>query len=102
MNKVVINKCYGGFGVSKEATQWMIDNGLEEKYYDKDSGYFYSYLIPRHHPLLVQAVEKFEDKANGFCAELEVVEIEGNLYRIDEYDGWEDVKTPDDINWIII
>lgn len=113
MNKVVINNDYGGFNVSEEVLQWMIDNGLEEKYYSINDKYnpenkydtkiyLHTYDIPRHHPLLVQAVEKFQKEANGLLSSLKIVEIEGNIYRIDEYDGWETVQTPDTIEWVTI
>ena len=105
MNKIVINDYYGGFGVSKEAVQWMIDNGLEEQYYytiNNTNVHLSNFEIPRHHPLLVQAVEKFGEQADGLCSSLKVVEIEGNRYRITQYDGWESVETPEDIEWITI
>ena len=112
MNKIVINGDYGGFGLSDKAIEWMIDNGLEEDYYEVNpdyrpesiwqNHYYLNSLLPRHHPLLIQAVEKFGEEANGSAADLKVVEIEGNVYRIDEYDGWEDVETPDTIEWITI
>lgn len=113
INKIVINDCYGGFNVSQEVIQWMIDNGLEEKYYKINHKYnpeskydtkiyLCTWDIPRHHPLLVQAVEKFQEEADGLCSSLKIVEIEGNVYRINEYDGWETVQTPDDVKWVVI
>jgi hypothetical protein len=61
---------------------------------------FASEDLPRHDKDLVAVVEKLGDKANGDCADLKVVEIDSNLYRIDEYDGAESVETPEDIDWI--
>ena len=40
------------------------------------------------------------EKANGKYAELEVEEVSGNYFRIDEYDGVESVITPD-LNYFI-
>ena len=37
----------------------------------------------------------FRRKANGKYSELEVEEVSGNYFRIDEYDGVESVITPD-------
>ncbi len=46
----------------------------------------------RHHPLLVKCVETLGKKANGGCANLEVVEIpDGVQYQIEEYDGYEHI-----------
>ena len=113
MNKIVINSCYGGFDVSIKAVEWMIEKGLEKKYYSINPEYtsspdwvnkhcLSSIDIPRHHSLLVQAVETLGDEANGLCAELEIREIEGNKYRIKEYDGWESIELPEDVEWVII
>lgn len=55
--------------------------------------------ISRHDPVLVQVVEELGEKANGLCANLKIAEVDG-LYRIDEYDGFESVKTPDTYDWI--
>lgn len=58
--------------------------------------------VERHDPILVQVVEELGVIADGQCAELKVVEISGNKYRICEYDGSEWVETPENINWIEI
>lgn len=91
INKVVYNACFGGFGLSDMAIQYLIDHGLPE---DMD--------IPRHHPVLVNCVEELGKKANGFCSRLKIAKIKGNVYRIDEYDGMESVETPDTYDWVII
>jgi len=31
MKKVVINRCYGGFGLSPEATLWLFEKGYDDK-----------------------------------------------------------------------
>jgi len=42
---------------------------------------------------LVAAVEELEDAADGYCADLKVVEVpDGVEWVIDEYDGQETVK----------
>ena len=56
--------------------------------------------IPRHHPLLVACVEALGEAANGRCANLQVVTIEGSKYIVDEYDGFESVLTPEEMKWI--
>jgi hypothetical protein len=55
--------------------------------------------VDRHDPILVQVVEELGDKANGSCAKLAIEEVSGP-YRIDEYDGYETVKTPETYDWI--
>jgi hypothetical protein len=94
MHKVVINSCYGGFGLSDKAKMRLKELGLE---FDWECD------IPRHHPLLVQVVEELGEKASGTYSKLEVVEIDSNMYRITEYDGFEGVKTPNDREeWVVI
>jgi hypothetical protein len=84
--KLVVNKCYGGFGVSKAVYDEL---GL------KWDGYGYLYgtaLQDRSNPQLVAAVEKLGKKANGSCAELEVIKIpDGIEWEINNYDGIETV-----------
>jgi len=111
MSKVVINVCYGGYGLSEAA----LDRYLELKglVYTKERDHYgyvsrttdngdevSGYDISRDDPFLVQVVEELGDEAFGNFSELEVVEIpKGVLYRIDEYDGMESIEFRDDINW---
>ena len=55
--------------------------------------------VDRHDPILVRVVEELGDKADGMYAELDIAEVSGP-YRIDEYDGFESVETPDSYDWI--
>lgn len=81
--KVVINKCYGGFGLSNEALNYM---GLDPETTDV-------YEIPRNDSRLVEAVETLGERANGSYAELKVVEIpDGIDYYIHNYDGMESIQ----------
>ena len=96
MNKVVINNCYGGFGLSERA----------KKRYQELSGTTFpdmSWDIQRHDPALVQVVEELKEEANGRNACLSVEEIPGNRYYITEYDGVEEVHCPEaEYSWIVI
>ena len=56
--------------------------------------------VDRHDPILVQVVEELGDKANGEYAKLRIAQVSGP-YRIDEYDGFESVETPEGYDWII-
>ena len=100
MGRVVINTCYGGFGLSAFAIDMMEQRGYKVNRYD-----FGSYLdsdIDRHNEDLIEVVEILGEDANGMCAELTIVEFEGNVYQIDEYDGYESVVTPEGQSWIVI
>jgi hypothetical protein len=109
--KVVYNSCFGGFGLSKKAAERLAQLGVEDAekaLKDQEAqpsvfGFHYSaYGVVRHDPRLVQVVEEFGEEAGGNFADLQIAEIPGNKYRIDEYDGNESVQTPEDIDWITV
>lgn len=78
--KVVINRCYGGFGFSEKAMEFL---GVGSEWPD----------IARNDPKLVECVEKLGEEANGTYAELKVVEIPDDVnWKIGEYDGLEWVE----------
>lgn len=96
MTEVVYNACYGGFGLTKEAIQLYLDKGG-----DPEAPKSYSWDRYRSDPILVEVVKHFKDKANGSFANLEIADIpKGSRYRIDEYDGYEAVKTIEDYEWL--
>ena len=77
--KVVINSCHGGFGLSKEAEEYLGCNWWDYYAYGK-----------RDDPNLVRCVEELGARANDDYASLKVVEIpDGVDWIIDEYDGKE-------------
>lgn len=90
--EVVINQCYGGFGLSKEACEKLqkLGHPLALKYKENDEYYGGSYLydIERDDPLLIQVVKELGEKANGCSAKLKIVTICFD-YTIEEYDGIE-------------
>ena len=128
--KIVINVCFGGFGLSNEAdllyaeksgfklfhyikdgvdgyyrrakldelssiscSSFKSDHGDNFNGFPEDGSYWYSGDIDRDDPVLVEVVEELGTKANGFCAELKVVEIpDGVDWEIDEYDGNESIE----------
>ena len=82
--KVVINKCYGGFSLSKEAYKFL---GL------KWDEYGFAFSDDRANPKLVECVEKLGEKANGSFSKLKVVEIPDKIsWSIDDYDGIERIE----------
>lgn len=117
--RIVINRCFGGFGLSDAAYERLIELGMKsttwkdgDSYENPDaeivdwkaspienrfSSLTYSFVSDdegspaiRCHPLVLQVVEGMGEKANGFCAELETVEVpDGVEWTIEEYDGRE-------------
>lgn len=84
--KIVINRCYGGFGLSEPAWNAYVElAGIT----DRDFSY---YDVDRDDPYLVQIVEEMGEAADGDFAKLMVVEIPADVnWEIDEYDGIEHV-----------
>jgi hypothetical protein len=84
IRRIVINDCYGGFGLSDAALEM----------YKKLAGIsdldFYSRDIPRDDPYLVKIVKEMGSLANGSCANLKIVEVPGDVdWIVSEYDGAE-------------
>jgi hypothetical protein len=110
MNKVVYNACYGGFSLSKRAVKWLAENGrdhikaiaLAELEQNPNEDFGYHLGMRRHDPDLVRCVETLGAEASGTCACLEIEEIDGNQYRIEEYDGYETVMQPKNYRFITI
>jgi len=81
--KIVINACYGGFGLSEEA----IDLYKELKNTKED---IYSGDISREDICLIEVIERLGYRADGRYSELKIVEIPDDVdYTIKEYDGIE-------------
>jgi len=115
MTKIVINSCYGGFGLSDEAirmflirkniqfeekpTRWG-DSSFNEPGKEEWSLYATIRDVKRSDPDLVYVVETLGEKANGSFAELAIEEFPvGTLYRVNEYDGLESIETRDGTEW---
>jgi hypothetical protein len=105
--KIVVNKCFGGFGISRKAVEFMAERGNEQAKAELDeilSGKYNGYDIyfgysekfnseyNRTDPDLILAVETLKDEANGECSKLKVVEIpDGIEWEITDYDGVETI-----------
>lgn len=117
MTKVVVNGCYGGFGISNAAIRRYAEiKGIElvwvprtqygdkdwEYHYehwervgveDDDDRYFSYYDLDRTDPALVQVVEEMGTDADGDNAQLRVVDIPDDVkWYIDDYDGIETIR----------
>ena len=118
-HKIVFNRCYGGFSLSMKAVEWLENNATDESLRTLIKSYnniecackqellryrvseFFEHC--RHHHDLVAVVETLGTVADGANADLDIKIISCNQYRIDKYDGVEDVVTPnDDFRWIVI
>lgn len=87
MQKIVINKCHGGFGLSDAAMRRYAEIKNIE-----DVNTIHIYDIRRDDPALVQVVEELGEKSSDRHASLRVAEIpEGVSWLIEEYDGLEHV-----------
>jgi hypothetical protein len=86
MRAIVINRCYGGFGLSQAARKLLAQRknvSMEE---------FYVYDIKRDDKDLVAVVRELGAEANDSHSELAIVEIPEDVkWYINEYDGMEAV-----------
>ena len=80
--KIVLNKCYGGFSLSKYALD-KLGLTLDDVF-----------SMNRTDPCLIELVEKEPDKVSTpFFANLKVVEIPNyaTAWELNEYDGYETI-----------
>jgi hypothetical protein len=81
---IVINDCYGGFGLSDRAIlEYKKLAGIDDpSFYDRD--------IPRDDPYLIKIVKELGMGANGAHANLKIVEVPAGVdWIVSEYDGAE-------------
>ena len=113
--KIVINDCFGGFGLSPTATRryaelkgyhivetgeegaWKIlfihptySGSYDDMTPDERENIISPYDIPRNDPTLIQVVEEMGVGSYGSFATLKIVEIPDDVdWTIQEYDGTE-------------
>lgn len=90
--KIVINRCFGGFGVSKafiEKWNALYPDAADTKGY----GFMFDTPTFRTSPAVIELIEQMGEDAYGDYAELRVVELPDNMtdYRLMEYDGAETI-----------
>jgi hypothetical protein len=84
IRRIVINDCYGGFGLSDRAlAEYKKLTGIaDEDFYDRD--------IARDDPYLVKVVKDMGMSANGKFSNLKIVEVPADVeWIVQEYDGAE-------------
>lgn len=84
VQRIVINDCYGGFGLSDRARrEYCKAIGItEENFIERE--------INRDDPYLIKIVKELGMSANGPHANLKIIEIPGNVeWIVEEYDGAE-------------
>lgn len=84
--KIVINRCFGGFGLSQMARDYL--GWSDEEYWEKmfSEGFRYS-------DELIEVVQKFGEEANGDYSKLRIVEIPDDVdWVITDYDGMEQIE----------
>jgi len=93
--KVVLNKCFGGFGVSKEVykelgIKWDGYGYLRNEDFNIKSD---DYMKYRFNKKLIKAIEKIGlEKSSGKFAKLEIIDVPNDLeYEWNEYDGVETI-----------
>ncbi len=93
--KIVINKCFGGFGVNKKVFKelgftWDGYGDLENKDFGITSENYYAYRV---NPRLIESLEKIGlEKAGRRVAKLKIITIPDNVeWELEDYDGMESI-----------
>jgi hypothetical protein len=107
VQRIVINRAHGGFGLSNEAVIMYLDlagidytlkpqadrdaqNRWGDKILVNGKEFHDRYDIARDDPALVAVVRRLGSKANGSYAKLKIVEVPaGVVWEINDYDGKE-------------
>lgn len=81
--EVVINRCYGGFSLSKKAKERLRECGVVWKNPDTE--------VERENPILIQVVKELGvEAASGTFCKLKIIEIpDGIEWLIQDHDGYE-------------
>jgi hypothetical protein len=90
---ILYNACYGGFGFSRDFSDFAKSHG-EDLTNDREDSYYYIELYAKHYNITInQALEQ----ASGEYSKLKVKEIPiYKNYRIHEYDGNENIEILND------
>jgi hypothetical protein len=102
--KIVINKSYGGFGLSDAAVEMYLTKKNisftvqtkksilfgSDKVFFVNGVYFLRHLIERDDPVLIETIEQLGEEASEEYSDLKIIEIPADVkWHIQEYDGEE-------------
>ena len=97
--KIVINRCFGGFGLSPLAFKRLIEKGWNDSRIHLNSYGEYRFADftgegeARTDPDVIAVVEELGEKSWGSSAELKIISIPDDVeWFIDDYDGKECVR----------
>jgi hypothetical protein len=95
VTRVIYHADYGGFNISEAAYQWLFqNNNVQLDYFERT---MFLTDLPRHHPRLIECFHVFgEDFGNA----MQCAVILGTKYKILDYDGFEQVRSPYMDKWI--
>jgi hypothetical protein len=90
--KIVINRCFGGYGLSEEAVKKLAAVGCPAiTVKDKKCFVNYHHEI-RNNPYLIAVIEELGAAADGKNARLKVIEIPDDVnWEISDFDGMETI-----------
>lgn len=101
--KIVLNTGAYGVGISKAGVDWLLANGASPEVVEaceyREGEVWYASNMDRHDSLFVAMVEALGEGAGDESSSLRVVEIDGPLYRVVDYDSYEVVETPETAKW---
>jgi len=105
--KIVINRDFGGYGLSDQAVREygkrkglnLVEDGPDDHGFTyfyvneiDENNYFSDREIERDDPVLVEIVERLGSESNGRYSDLKIVEIPDDVdWDIMEYDGMEHI-----------
>lgn len=87
--KIVLNRCYGGFGLSNQAHALYKE---ATKDVERSKNFYIDEDVSRDDPILIQIIEEMGvSAASGLYSKLEIIEIPDDAgdWTIMEYDGVE-------------
>jgi hypothetical protein len=105
--KIVINRDFGGYGLSDQAVREygkrkglnLVEDGPDDHGFTyfyvneiDENNYFSDREIERDDPVLVEIVERLGSESNGRYSDLKIVEIPDDVdWEVMEYDGMEHI-----------
>ena len=92
--KIAYCNSFGGWTIHHKVLNYLQSRFIEEGI-DCDVEEEFG-KIPQHHPLLIEALEKYID----LCEGVGIYETQDDKYFITDYDVRETVHTPSNIDWI--